>query len=299
MEIKNLITFLHVAHHQSFTKTAQSLGYSQSTISFQIKQLEDELQCQLFERINHTITLTSSGQTLMKYAQSIISLKDEIIDTLSTQSEMNGHVHIVTSDSLCEDMIQSNYLNFYQKYPSISLKFTTADTTDMFQMLDHNDADLIMTLDHHVYHPDYVIVKEMPIPMHFVVSKHHPLASQKEVSIYDLINKPFILTERGQGYRRVLEQELAKLSMDIKPVLEIGRTDLITAIVAKSHMVSFLPEFVTKQLHDQNELVYLNVTDLHIDIWKQLIYHKNKWLSNSLKHFIHYVEDVEFSSHNE
>ncbi|MBR3692971.1 MAG: LysR family transcriptional regulator, partial [Erysipelotrichales bacterium] len=52
MEIKNLISFLHVAELNSFTKAAHRLGYSQSTISFQIKQLEDELDCLLFERIN-------------------------------------------------------------------------------------------------------------------------------------------------------------------------------------------------------------------------------------------------------
>ena len=52
MDIKNLITFIHVAELMSFTKAAELLGYSQSTVSFQIKQLEKELNTQLFERIN-------------------------------------------------------------------------------------------------------------------------------------------------------------------------------------------------------------------------------------------------------
>ena len=56
MEIRNLITFVHVAELNNFTKAAKLLGYSQSTVSFQIKQLEDELNCLLFERINHTIS---------------------------------------------------------------------------------------------------------------------------------------------------------------------------------------------------------------------------------------------------
>ena len=61
MELRNLITFIHVAELGSFTKAAEQLGYSQSTISFQIKQLEDELGCLLFERVNHTITLTETS----------------------------------------------------------------------------------------------------------------------------------------------------------------------------------------------------------------------------------------------
>lgn len=63
MEIRNLISFVHIAEMNSFTKAAEMLGYSQSTISFQIKQLETELGCLLFERINHTITLTDKGES--------------------------------------------------------------------------------------------------------------------------------------------------------------------------------------------------------------------------------------------
>ena len=295
MEIKNLITFLHVTQNNSFTHTANTLGYSQSTISFQIKQLEDELNCQLFERINHNINLTSQGEKLVKYAQNIIAIRDEIKEELTNQEEAFGHVHFVTSDSICNEMMPNHFLDFHQQYPHISLKFTTGDTIDMFEMLDRNEADIIMTLDSHTYHLDYIIAQEMPIHMHFVVSCKHPLAQAKECSIHDLIKEPFILTEHGQGYRRVLEQELAKHSLGIEPVLEIGRTDLISEIVAQSNMISFLPEFVTKQLHNEKKLVYLNVTDFQVDIWKQLIYHKNKWLSNSLKHFIEYVKDKEFN----
>ena len=60
MDIKNLTTFIHVAELGSFTKAAEVLGFSQSTVSFQIKQLENELDAQLFERINRTVSLTEN-----------------------------------------------------------------------------------------------------------------------------------------------------------------------------------------------------------------------------------------------
>ena len=77
MELRNLITFTHVAEQGSFTKAAELLGYSQSTVSFQIRQLEEELECLLFERINHTITLTERGRELVSYAHQILALTDE------------------------------------------------------------------------------------------------------------------------------------------------------------------------------------------------------------------------------
>ena len=77
-------------------------------------------------------------------------------------------------------------------------------------------------------------------------------------------------------------------------MLEIGRTDIITDIIAKSNMISFLPDFVTKDLIDSGELCYLDVVDFNVEIWKQLIYHKNKWISKSLKAVIEYITSNEF-----
>ncbi|MBQ3114480.1 MAG: LysR family transcriptional regulator, partial [Phascolarctobacterium sp.] len=88
MELRNLITFTHVAELGSFTKAAEQLGYSQSTISFQIKQLEEELDCLLFERINHTITLTERGRELVSYAHQVRALTDEFKETLNKEEQL-------------------------------------------------------------------------------------------------------------------------------------------------------------------------------------------------------------------
>lgn len=296
MELRSLITFIHVAELGSFTKAAEQLGYSQSTISFQIKQLEDEIGCLLFERINHTITLTDRGRELVSYAHQVRALTEDFKDSLTKEEECRGHIHIVTPDSVCEEMIYSRYIDFHEKYPLISIRFTTGDSALMLDMLDHNEADVIITLDRRLYNKDYVIAKEEALPMHFVTSKRSRFVGKKNLSIHDIASEPFILTEYGQGYRRVFDKELAKKSMEITPVLEIGRTDVITHILAKSDMISYLPDFVTEELIESGELCYLDVCDIKVDIWKQLIYHKNKWMSKSLKTFIEYIKDNEFSN---
>jgi len=294
MELRNLVTFIHVAELGSFTKAAEQLGYSQSTISFQIKQLEEELGCLLFERINHTITLTERGHELVSYAHQVCALTDEFKESLTKEEECSGHIHIVTPDSVCEEMIDSHYIDFHNKYPNISIKFTNADTSVMFDMLDHNEADAIITLDSHSYRKDYVIAKEEPLSMHFVTNAKSRFADRQNLKMQDIVGEPFILTEYGQGHRRVFDKELAKKSLDITPVLEIGRTDIITHVLCESQMISFLPDFVTKDLVADGKLCYLDICDLNIDIWKQLIYHKNKWLSKSLKIFIEYIKRHEF-----
>ena len=296
MQLRNLITFIHVAELGSFTKAAEQLGYSQSTVSFQIKQLEEDLGCLLFERINHTITLTERGHELVYYAHQIRALTDEFKEKPNKENQISGHLHIVTPDSICEEMVNSRYFDFHSKYPLISIRFSTADTTAMFDMLDRNEADLIITLDCHSYHKDYIIAKEEKLPIHFVTNSHSKFACQKGLSIRDIANEPFVLTEYGQGYRRAFDSELAKRSIDITPVLEIGRTDMITSVLAKSNMISFLPDFVTKPLVDAGVLCYLDICDMNIEIWKQLIYHKNKWMPKSLKALIDYIKIQEFSN---
>ena len=296
MEIRNLVTFTHVAEQGSFTKAAELLGYSQSTVSFQVKQLEEELDCLLFERINHTITLTERGRELVSYAHKILALTDEFKEKPDKTKTVSGHVHIVAPDSVCEDMVNANYIDFHSKYPNITIRFTTADTNVMFDMLDRNEADLIITLDRHSYNKDYIIAKEEQLPMRFVTNSRSKYAGAKGLSIHDIADEPFILTEYGQGYRRVFDRELAKKSIEITPVLEIGRTDMITSILANSDMISFLPDFVTRSMVESGALCYLDICDINTEIWKQLIYHKNKWMSKSLKTIIDYIKSHEFAN---
>lgn len=296
MDLKNLITFIHVAELGSFTKAAEQLGYSQPSISFQIKQLESELGCLLFERINHTVTLTEKGHELVTYAHQIRALTDSFKESVAEDNECSGLIHIVSPDSVCEEMINSHYIGFHNKYPGISIRFTTGDSAIMLDMLDHNEADVIITLDHHLYNKDYIIAAEQQLSMHFVASSKSRFAKRRGLSINDIVNEPFILTEREQGYRRVFDGELAKMSLEITPVLEIGRTDIITSMLAQSDMISYLPDFVTRPLVKAGKLCYLDIRDINIDIWKQLIYHKNKWMSKSLRVFIDYLKEKEFSN---
>ena len=114
------------------------------------------------------------------------------------------------------------------------------------------------------------------------------------MSIRDIAAEPFLLTERGIGYRRVLNEALAKMSLEINPILEIGRTDIITQVLSNGNGISFLPEFVVKEGVESGALAILDVADVQVDVWKQLIYHRNKWMSHSLRSFIEYAKQAEF-----
>lgn len=294
MDIKNLITFIHVAELNSFTKTAETLGYSQSTVSFQIKQLETELKAQLFERINHTVVLTEKGRQALDFAHRINKITQEFKENMEDKRTVSGHIRLATADSLCGSLLQEDFGDFRERYPKITLKIITAGTEEMFRLMNHNEVDLILTLDNHIYHTEYVIAREEKVGVHFVTGRDCPLQRKSRVSIDELVREPFVLTERGMSYRRLMDEKLAELSLEIRPILEIGRTDLICALVEQGAGISFLPDYVTKEAVESGRLFYLEVEDFEIEVWKQLLYHRDKWVSPQMESVLEYCKNKEF-----
>ncbi len=295
MDLRNLQTFIQVAELNSFTKAAEKLGYSQPTISLQIKQLEKELNIQLFERIGHTVTLTDNGREVLSYAQRICHMSEEMIMDAGKSKEPGGIVRIAMADSLSAPLLIQGFQQFRIKYPHISLHITTSGTDEMFRLLDHNEVDIVCTLDSHNYSLNYVIAHEEKVGVHFVCAAHNPLAALKQISLDDVISQSFILTEKGMSYRRLLDEQLARKSTEIQPILEIGRADLICDLVSDNAGLSFLPDFITQPAVDAGKIVRLEVPDVHIELWKQILYHRDKWMSLQLETVLNHLAQSAFS----
>lgn len=292
MDLKNLKTFLYVAELSSFTRAAEILGYSQPTVSFQIRQLEKELDAQLFERINHTVVLTAKGREVMHYAQQLNKLAQELEQTLHAPAEITGLVRLATADSLCPLLLGECYAAFRREYPGIRLKIITAGTEEMFRLLNHNEVDLVLTLDNHIYNAEYVIAHEEQISVHFIAGNSHPLLAHPELSVSELLDEPFFLTEKGMSYRRMLDETLAARSMEIHPVLETGNAKQICHLVEAGLGISFLPDYASQKTVDSGKILHLPVTDISINVWKQLIYHRDKWVSPAMQVVIEYCQSV-------
>ena len=292
MDIKGLEIFIEVAELGSFTKAGDKLGYSQPTISFQIKQLEKELGVSLFDRIGHTVSLTDAGRDALRYAQNICHLSQEmLLDTSGSRGPV-GVLLLGMPDSLCDPLIVGLFQKFRQKYPKVSLQIFTGDTGQLLSFLDHNEADLILTMDDHLYNPNYVIVDEEAIDVHFVVSPENDLVQKDSVTIEELLQHPFLLTEKGMSYRRLLDERLARSSLEIQPVLETGRADLICKLAQENAGIAFLPDYVTAESVWKGKLVRLNVQDFRVVVWKQMLYRREKWLSQQMQVMIDHMSDI-------
>ncbi|MBQ3032370.1 MAG: LysR family transcriptional regulator, partial [Anaerotignum sp.] len=279
----------NVAELRSFTKAGDKLGYSQSTVSFQIRQLENELGVPLFERINRTVTLTEHGSRLLQSAYKINDLLQGFLDDTEAAAEIRGVVRLVMADSLCNEVIGRIFPELHRAYPGITLECVAAGTQEMFRMLNQNEADLVYTLDSHIYDTNYINLQEGRIGVHFVCAANHPLADRPSVSLKELIQQPFLLTEKGMSYRRVMDEALAAKSLEIRPVFVSGNTDLIRNLVAQGAGISFLPDYTTKELIAAGKLKYLQVPEMKVEIWTQLLHHRDKWISEPMRIVIDYL----------
>ena len=112
MTITQLSTFIKITESGSFSAAASSLGYAQSTVTTQIRQLEEELGCQLFDRLGKTVSLTSAGERLISYAKRMLQLERDIhLEISDDDDDPAGVIRLGVSESLCMDRLPSILMN--------------------------------------------------------------------------------------------------------------------------------------------------------------------------------------------
>ena len=131
MEIRHMQTFLQVAATRSFTKAAETLGYSQANVSFQVRQLEDELGVPLFDRIGKKAHLTQHGQMLIPHAQQIVSTATKVENLFREKETLGGTLRIGFVESLFECLFQQTILRFHQQFPRVTVEVTVDATSEL------------------------------------------------------------------------------------------------------------------------------------------------------------------------
>ena len=286
MEIRNLMTFVRIAEIQNFSKTAEQLGYSQSAVTMQIKQLETELHAQLFERIGKQVKLTQAGERLLPHALEILNTVRKAERISQEPEQISGKLRIGTCESLVISMLPPVILEMSQLCPHVEISTHTALVPDLFQMLRQNDIDILYFLDEKHDSPEWIKVSERPEKIFFVASAESSLAGQSRIPIERLLEEPLFLTEKGISYRYTMEQLLAAKGYELHPFWEVGNTDVITRFLLKNKGISFLPEYVVHDYLEQGDLVVLDTECNDIIMWSQLAYHRHKYVTPQMNLFL-------------
>ncbi len=303
MEFRNLTTFLCVADLCSFSKAAEKLGYSQSNVSFQIQQLEQELGVKLFERYGRSIQITHPGRELLFYANEIEKLSLQAVTAVKHPSgkgslSLSGLLRIGSVESIANGILPDLLADFHKICPGIQFTvYTGGARNTLVEMVANNQIDFFFDLNDRapVANLKGRILRREEIV--FLASKK--LAekivpdgrSNKKIPLSEIAKEDFVLTERNEGYRIELDRLLANCGLSVSPIVEFGNPENIIKLIERDMGLSFLPLFCAAEKIRCGSLSVIETDAPKVYMYSQIFYHKNKWITPQMDAILRFAED--------
>ncbi|MCR5237707.1 MAG: LysR family transcriptional regulator [Lachnospiraceae bacterium] len=286
MNNTQLETFLKLVETKNFTATANMLGYAQSTVTTQIKQLEEELGCLLFERLGKKLVVTSEGEKLIVYAQQMLKLQREILLEVSTANIPSGIIKLGVSESFCYNRLPEILMEYKKEYPrmDIQLQFIEHDT---FPALLKNGAlDLVYTLNPIIENPELKMIHKEKEALAFFARPDHPIAKKKKVKEKDLDGIPLLLTSHSCSFRHMLLQDFMDHQVTPKIELETSSKEILKQFAINGLGIAFMPSMVATEEVRSGVLKKIDWAGDDFPIYSQMFIHKDKHLNKAMSELI-------------
>jgi DNA-binding transcriptional LysR family regulator len=286
VELKNLKTFAKIAQYKSFSKTAETLGYAQSTITTQIQLLEQELGTKLFERIGRRVELTAHGSIFLQYVNKIIALTDKAKDSIDESNTPKGTLRIGVVESICTMRLPALLKTYHMQYPEVDIIIKLGFCSELRTMLQNNIVDVVFILDQEVEQEEFTSSLSFNEPMVIVAAASNRLKDKNSLTVQDLATESLILTEQGCSYRCALEEIFNKNGVQPHILLEVGNIETIKSFVKSNLGITLLPLMTVKNEVANRELVILDIAECKFNMQRQLIYLKKKYVTAAMRAFI-------------
>jgi LysR family cyn operon transcriptional activator len=241
MELRHLRYFAALAEHLSFTVAAQKVHVTQSTLSHQIRQLEEELGCLLFEREGRRVAMTEAGELFLERVRNALREVDEGVSTVRfAAEEMSGVVRIGATHTFNLHIIPRCVSLFLDRHPSVRVDVLEMTGDGIAQALLRGDLDIGVT-----YKPnDALPLRFEPLyteEMMLAVGLRHPFAKRRFVRVSELHLQRMVLLPRSFSTRVLLDESfrmanaapvvVAEMNA-LAPMIELVRATDIATIVS-------------------------------------------------------------------
>ena len=291
MELRNIKSFIKVAEFENFSKAAEVLGYAQSTITLQIQQLEQELGVNLFDRIGKRVLLSEKGRAFLSYANEMMKLEAEAIETVSENDTPTGTLRVGTIESIASSFLPALLEEYLKKCPHVHLDIVIGVTLELYDQLEKGNLDIVFLADRPVYRPALKTVYSRPISVPFIASATHPLANRRNVSPERLTQETILLTEKNNNYRQMFDELAIEHNVAFPHTQEISSIAIILHFLQKKIGVTFLPDYATLPILQENNLALFTVAGFDIRMYLLILFHKQKWVTPAMKYFTETAEE--------
>ena len=284
MEFRELQYFLAVVEEGTISGAAEALHVAQPSLSRQMRELEEKIGKTLFIRGNRQITLTEEGMILRKRAEEMLKLMEKTEQEIaSTNRDIAGDIYIGAAETNAMHYLTRTAGALHRSFPDIHFHIASGDTNDTLFQLEQGLIDFALLF--YLTNSDKYNVLQLPVSDNWgaLMKKDNPLASRSSVSFRDdLSNEALIMSRlvRGQLFPGIDTKDLNivatyNLAYNASLMVEDG---LGIAVCFDS--------IINVNSRQNNDLVFIPINDMNIDVHPALIWKKYQVMSRTAKAFI-------------
>ncbi len=286
MELKYLYTVRKIIETGSFQNAARALNYAQSTITFQVRQLEEELSVQLFEKHGNRMVLTEAGKEIVPLIDRVISACDELLYYNNTGRELRGSLRVALPETIVTYQLQPLLKQFKEKAPGVRLSLQVMNCYAIYDELVKGSIDIAIHYDVGKYPPNIVteVLETYPVVMvsspELADSQRDFVSPDQKKSVCHIQNDPDAL------YLKILHGYLNEKNITLETELELWSIEAIKRSVMSNLGVALLPRFTVEAELGAHLLDEIETEIKNGEITAVYAYHKNKWQSPAMKLFL-------------
>lgn len=289
MEWQQIIGFYNVAKLGSFTKAAEATFRTQSALTHQIKALETELDCLLFERIGkRKIRLTPAGERLFAFAESLIEKYNYLLEDLNEIKELKkGRLKIAAPFTTLYHLLPAPIKIYVKKFPWVALTVLDRPQQHVIQLVREGDIDFGVILEPLVP-KELSSIRWKETHTVLIAAKGHPLTKERQITMEQIVRYPLILPPKGVEFygRRRLDELFNKLELEYRVIMETSNVELSSVYSEMGLGVSFATIVKDFTVNKKRNIVFIPLAHYFEPEYIVLVMRKNKTLPSFKSDFI-------------
>ncbi|TCL76856.1 DNA-binding transcriptional LysR family regulator [Hydrogenispora ethanolica] len=290
MNERSLRIFYEVATRLNMTEVAENLAISQPAVSQTIRELETEFEVRFFDRIGRRLYLTREGELFLEYARRILNLYQECVQTIGElRGLMKGRLNVGASTTIGIYILTDIIGQFQKLNRGIEVAINIENTRIIENFILENRIDFAF-VEGPVGSAEIAVEYFCGDELVFIVPPEHPWTLRDRVDLADLARERILMREEGSGTRAVIENALRAAGAEYRIGMELGNTEAIKRAVAAGLGISCVSKRCIRQEVADGRLRIVAVAGLAVHRDLNLIYHRDKYLSQLFKSFIEFCK---------
>ena len=292
IDSRQLLAFCTLVQTGSFTETARKLNLTQSAISHSVKNLEEDLRCQLVTRSGRKIHITNDGEDLYKHAQAILHQMESAREQIKDRANWGrGRLRIGASTTACQHILPNVLREFNECFPECILNIAPADTPELLSMARHHEIDLAIIVDPG-NERDVEVRPLFNDELVLVTSATHPFAQKGTFRMNEIAQERLVLYNKSSQTFGEIEQFFRSRKLALENYIELGSMEAIKELIKINYGVSFLASWIVENEVNMGSLARIPFGSRKIQRQWGICYAKEKKLSITEETFLGICESV-------